>query len=606
VRRLLRLLWKHRLSCLKAFVFQTLVLSFTLSSLNLIGLAIDFFRSQLDPLASPPHWPLGLIPPEAWPPFLVICSIGLALILFSTIRALLQYHYTMTVAHLSGMEIVPTLRSEVYQKLQKLSFRFFDANPSSSIINRVTSDVQLLRAFIDEVLINGTVLFLTLSVYAVYMLRLHTGLALACLATTPVIIALAISFSLRIKKQYLHNRALFDHLTSNLSESMEGIQTIKGFAREQEMESRFVLANDEVMHQQREIFHRTSRFVAFMDFMTYLNFTILLAYGGWLVLQGQLALGTGLVVFSGLLQQFSHQLGLIATITNTIQLSLVGARRVFEILEAPIEISSKPGAQTLSPMHGHIRFENVSLEHVKDMPVLRDLDFAIKPGQHVAIMGATGSGKSALMSLIPRFYDPDRGRVLLDGIDLRQLDLTSLRQKMGFVFQESFLFNTTIAENIAFGHPEADFSAIQQAAITANAHTFIQQLPQGYHTMIAEHGANLSGGQRQRIAIARALLVNPRVLLLDDPSASLDAKTDEEVSQAMLAAMAGRTTLVVAHRLATLRRADFILVLDHGRIVQKGTHAELIRQGGLYHKIARLQLIDPDNWMAEEIKQERP
>ena len=604
-RRLLSLAWKYRAGCFKALAYQLVLLTLALSNLGLAGLVIDFLRLQLDPSVASPHWPFGLNPPADWSGIRVITTIGLLILLFSFLRCALQYGYTMTVARLSGIEIVPTLRSQVYDKLQRLSFRFFDANPSSSIINRVTGDVQLLRAFIDEVLINGTVFLITVAVYMVYMLRLHPGLAMACLATTPVILTVAIVFSLRIKNAYRNNRLLVDNLILNLSETIEGIHTIKGFAREKDVQERFNKANALVLDQQKDIFLQASRLSGFMDFMSYLNFIILLGYGGWLVMNQQLALGTGLVVFAGLLQQFSNQLGQVANLTNTIQQSLVGARRVFEVLDAPIEIHNKPSARPIQKLQGAIRFEAVCLEHAKDQPILRDLDFEITPGQYVAIMGATGAGKSALMSLIPRFYDPSSGRVLIDGHDARDLDLPSLRSNIGLVFQESFLFNATIAENIAFGYPEANLELIERAAVVASADEFIRQLPKGYDTVITERGTNLSGGQRQRIAIARAMLVNPGILLLDDPTASLDPETDEEIYRAMSQAIEGRTTLVVAHRLATVQRADQILVMDKGRIVQRGTHAELMRQGGIYLKVAQLQLIDSDTLLAEVAKESR-
>jgi ATP-binding cassette subfamily B protein len=598
------LAWKYRYGCLKALLLQLGLLALALSNLGLAGVAVDFLRHCLDPAVPPPHWPFGLAPPPDWGPMRVMAALGAAILLFSLLRCLLQYGYAMTVAWLSGREIVPTLRTEVYAKLQRLSFRFFDAHPGSSIINRVTGDVQLLRAFIDEVLINGTVLSITLTVYVAYMLRLHPGLTLACLATAPVITGVAVAFSHGIKDAHRRNRALVDHLILALTETIEGIHTIKGFGREPAAERRYAAANAEVQGQQLGIFHATSRFMGFMDFMTHFNFFILLGYGGWLVLQGELALGTGLVVFAGLLQQFSNQLGQIANLTNVIQQSLVGARRVFEILDAPVEIRSKPSAVPAGRLQGALRFEQVSLEHARNQPVLHDIEFDIQPGQYVAIMGATGSGKSALMSLIPRFYDPTRGHVLVDGRDVRDLELSSLRRNIGLVFQESFLFNATVAENIAFGHPEATREEIERAAAIACAHEFIRALPKGYDTLVSERGTNLSGGQRQRIAIARAILVNPGILLLDDPTASLDPETDEEIYRAMSRAIEGRTTLVVAHRLATVQRADQILVLDRGRIVQRGTHAQLVRQQGIYLKVARLQLVDSDTLLAEAAREE--
>jgi len=577
-----------------------LLLALALSNLGLAGLAVDFLRSRIDPAAPLPHWPFGYHPPAEWSAMHVMFAIAAGILLFSLLRCGLQYAFAMTVARLSGIEVVPAMRTQVYDKLQRLSFRFFDANPSSSIINRVTGDVQLLRAFIDEVLINGSTLLITLTVYAVYMYRIHAGLMLACLATAPVMLAVAVYFSIKIKAAYRRNRLLVDGLILNLSESIEGIQTIKGFAREGDAGQRFESSNREVRDQQEMIFVKASRFTGFMDFTSNFNFVILLSYGGWLVVHNQLALGTGLVVFAGLLQQFSNQLATMANLTNTIQQSLAGARRVFEILDAPVEVRSKTGAQVLPRLKGRVRFENVSLEHSEEHSVLKDISFEAAPGQMVAIMGATGSGKSALMSLIPRFYDPSQGRVLVDGVDVRDMNLASLRKNIGLVFQESFLFNATVAENIAFGHPEASLDQIKLAAATAMADDFIEALPQGYDTVIAERGVNLSGGQRQRIAIARALLVDPGILLLDDPTASLDPETDEEIYRAMERAMEERTTFVVAHRLATVQRADLILVLEKGRIVQRGTHEELMRQnGGIYLKVAQLQLVDSDTLLAE-------
>jgi ATP-binding cassette subfamily B protein len=293
-----------------------------------------------------------------------------------------------------------------------------------------------------------------------------------------------------------------------------------------------------------------------------------------------------------LLEQFSGQVNNVATIVNSVQQSLIGARRVFEILDAPVEVRSAEAAVRRSKLTGDVRFDHVSFAYRGAEAVVHDIDLEVKAGQCVAILGATGAGKSVLMSLVPRFFDPTGGRVLIDGLDARQIDLDDLRRNIGIVFQESFLFSNTVAANIAFGHPKATRAQIEQAARIAAAHDFITALPKGYDTVLGESGNSLSGGQRQRLAIARAVLLEPAILLLDDPTAAIDPETEHEIFEALDRAIAGRTTFIVAHRLSTLRRADFIIVLENGRIVQRGTHEQLMREHGPYQHVASLQLVD--------------
>jgi ATP-binding cassette subfamily B protein len=477
-----------------------------------------------------------------------------------------------------------------------LSFRFFDAHASGSIINRVTSDVQNLRSFVDLVLIQIMILILQLGLAIGYMAAIQVPLTLACLATTPLLWLGAIWFSRVVRPAYVRNRQLVDHLIDVLSENVQGALVIKGFAREREQIAKFARANDEVRDQQGWIFWRLSTFIPALGLLSQVNLAILLAYGGVLVLRGQLPLGTGLVVFAGLLQQFSNQVFRVADIANSVQTSLAGARRVFEVLDTPVEIASPPPASAvrLPKSRGEVRFENVSFNFQAEHSVLRGVDFRIEPGCCVAILGATGAGKSALLSLIPRFYDPNVGCVRLDGHDLRQLDLDDLRRNIGLVFQDSFLFSNTIAANIAFGHPEAAPAQIERAARLAQAHDFITALPAGYASVLGEGASNLSGGQRQRLAIARALLLEPPILLLDDPTASIDPGTEHEILDALDGAMAGRTTFLVAHRISTLARADLVMVLAEGKIVEFGPPDRLLAQsGGHYRKVADLQVADP-------------
>ncbi|MBK9991273.1 MAG: ABC transporter ATP-binding protein [Verrucomicrobia bacterium] len=598
VRRLFGLAWRYRSRCLQVLGLQLVLLTIGLSGLSLTGLGIDYIRHILSErgviaaLVTFPQVKIGPSLPTDWQPEHVIvliagCILGLALV-----RAVLNFFYTISINKLVQQQLVVDLRGEIYDKLQRLSFRFFDANTTGSIITRVTGDVQAVRMFVDQVLIQSVIMIVSLTVYVIYMSSLHVGLTLACLATTPLMMMLAARFSRSIQPAYMHNRTLVEKMVQNLTESVQGIQVTKGFGREREDRERFERSNQAVFDQQRSIFWRVSLFSPTVGFFTRFNMMVLLGYGGWLVAHDQLPLGTGLVVFAGLLEQFSGQINQVATLVNSVQQSLIGARRVFEILDAPIEVKSAPDAVRRPKLEGAVAFENVSFAYAGSNEVVRNIDLAVKPGQCVAILGATGAGKSVLMSLIPRFFDVTSGRLTVDGIDVRRLDLDDLRRNIGLVFQESFLFSHTVAANIAFGHPEATRAQIEKAARIAAAHDFIMALPKGYDTVLGESGMSLSGGQRQRLAIARAVLLEPSILLLDDPTAAIDSQTEHEIFEALENAISGRTTFIVAHRLSTLRRADFIIVMENGRIVQTGTHAELMRVPGPYLHVANLQLVD--------------
>ncbi|HEX2659052.1 MAG TPA: ABC transporter ATP-binding protein [Polyangia bacterium] len=595
IRRLLALAWHYRAACLTVFTFQVVLLVLGLGGLGASGVAIDLTRHALDAAAAPARWPFGLAPPATWSVGRLLFLAGGSVLAMAAARALLMYGYSIAVGKLLQVRIVPDLRVMVFDKLQRLSFRFFDDNASGSIINRVTSDVQSVRAFVDGVVLQGGIMLLSLGVYMVYMLRAHVALTLACLAPTPLIWLVTSVFSRRTRPAYERSRQLSDDLVLALSEGVKGVRVTKIFGREAEARQRFADRNQAVRDQQESIFTRVSRFSPAVSFITAIDVAILLAYGGKLVARHDMTLGQ-LVVFAGVLQQFAGQVASMATIWNTLEQSLAAARRVFEILDAPIEIHSPARALAGAPegngQRGEVRFENVAFAYGAGRPVLEDLQFTIAPGQCVALFGPTGSGKSSLLGLLPRFYDPRRGSVLLDGVDLRQWDLAALRRRIGVVFQESLLFRSSIADNIAFGHPEASASAIEAAARNAGAHEFIAALPEGYATRLDEGGANLSGGQRQRIALARALLLDPALLLLDDPTAAVDALTEEQILASLERARGGRTVFIASNRLTATRRADLVLVLDRGRIVERGSHAELMAAEGLYFRAASLQTLD--------------
>ena len=601
IRRLFGLVWLYRRRCLEVLAIQLLLLTMGLAGLNFTGQAIDFIRHQVSgtPL---PSAGFRIAFPADWPPVAPVAVFAGLILGLALCRAGLNFVYSILINRLTQLEIVPHLRGRVYDQLQRLSFRFFDANSTGSIINRVTGDVQAVRMFLDQVLIQSFIMVISLTVYVIYMTSLHAGLTLACLATTPLLWISAAVFSRRIQPEYSRNRDLADIMVRNLAESIQGMPVTKGFGREAEDRAKFVRSNDAVLAQQQSIFWRVSLFSPAVGFLTRVNMMVLLGYGGWLVAHDRLPLGAGLVVFAGLLEQFSGQVNNVVNVVNSAQQALIGARRVFEILDAPVEVASRPGALRRERLAGAVRFEGVSFAYEAAEPVLRGIDLDVPAGRCIAIIGATGAGKSVLMSLIPRFFDPTAGRVLVDGVDVRELELDDLRRHIGLVFQESFLFSHTVAANIAFGHPQATREQIQKAAKIAAAHDFILQLANGYETVLGESGVTLSGGQRQRLALARAILLEPAILLLDDPTAAIDSQTEHEIFEALDQAIAGRTTFIVAHRLSTLRRADFIIVMDDGRIVQRGTHAELMKVPGPYLHVASLQLVDSRELQALELK----
>jgi ABC-type multidrug transport system fused ATPase/permease subunit len=599
IRRLLALGWAYRRHCLQVLAYQVILLALGLLGLGLAGLSIDVIRHQLQPQAAAARWPFGWAAPARWPAMSQLVLAGGLVLAMAAARATLNYLYSIAVGHLVQMDIVPRMRSQVYDKLQRMSFRFFDATASGSIINRVTGDVQSVRAFVDQVLIQSLILVLSLGVYLVYMLRQHVLLTAACVASTPLLWLAATLFSRWVQPAYAESRKRADDLVTFYTESIQGIRVLKGFAREPERTALFAEKNSAVRDQQRGIFRRVSLFTPAVDLLGQLNLVILLGYGGYLVAGGHLTLGD-LVVFAGLLQQFAGQVTNLANIVNTLQQSLISARRVFEVLDAPLEVKSEAGALRPARFSGAVSFDAVAFEYHPGTRALDGVNVEVRPGMRVILFGETGAGKSTLLSLVPRFYDPVAGRVLIDGTDVRAIDLEALRAQVGVVFQESFLFSASIADNLAFGRPEASRAEIEEAARLACAHEFIARLPDGYDTVLEEGGSNLSGGQRQRLAIARAILRDPPILLLDDPTAAVDPQTEGEVLQALDQVARKRTTFVATHRLVACYGADLILVLDDGRVVERGTHHELMAKKGLYFRAAMLQL-DPELPRAEEV-----
>ncbi len=589
VARLLRLAWRYWPWCVGMLALQAVLMALAVSLVQIGGLAIDVIRFHSGDTDVVPTLPLSLRFPAASSPMQQVVTLAVALMLIAVVRAILNYTYAMVSGTLVHRKIVVDLRADVYAKLQRLSLRFYNDQPAGTIINRVTGDVQSTRTFIDGVLIQLSILAMSLVVYLFFMTRIDAGLTAVCLVTTPVVWWLSVRFSQTVRPMYDETRQRFDALVLRVAESVDGIAVIKSLGRQDAEIERFKQANDRVQDQQQEVFARVSRFGPTIQFLTQINLVVLLIYGGYLTSIDRLQLGSGLIVFAGLLQQFSNQVGNLSGLAGTIQQSLTGARRVFEVLDAAEEVAAPTEPYVPSSVHGEIRFQSVWFQYVDGAPVLSDISLHVRAGEKVAVMGSVGQGKSTLLSLVPRFYDPQCGVVEVDGVDVRRWDLKTLRRSVGLVLQEPLLLSNTIGANIAFGVPDATREQVRMAARLAAAHEFIEASPDGYDTMLGEFGMSLSGGQRQRLALARALLTDPAILLLDDPVSAIDPETEHEIVSAMNAASVGRTTLTVANRISTLRGADRVIVIDEGRIVQEGTHEHLMNQVGPYRDVVESQ-----------------
>ncbi|HMA95219.1 MAG TPA: ABC transporter ATP-binding protein, partial [Polyangiaceae bacterium] len=475
LRRLLAVTWRYRTQTLFVVLLQIVLLGMTLSGLEFTGLAVDIVRRQLDASAPPPSWPFGLTLPAMYGATAQLLMTAVIVAAAAAMGAALNYAYSVAVGRLVHLDIVAALRLEIFAKLQRLSFRFFDQNSTGSIVNRVTVDVQMLRSFVDGVVIQGSVLFLALSVFLTYMLNTHVRLTAVSLALTPLLFAATAIFSRWAKPAYREGRRLADGLIRTMAETVEGVQVVKVFGQERAQIQRFLDQNARVREQQFAIFKNVSRFSPIISLLNQLNVIVLLGYGGVLVARAELTLGE-LVVFVGLLRQVATRATTMAEIINVLQQSFAGARRVFELLDAPAEV--KNAAHPILPGRfvGGIRFDGVAFGYKPESPVVAGVSLELRPGECLGIWGGTGSGKSTLLSLLLRSYDPTLGRILVDGIDLRRYDLEGLRRQVGVVFQESLLFHDTVANNIAYADPEASLERIRAAARVAGADRFIQEL----------------------------------------------------------------------------------------------------------------------------------
>ena len=496
------------------------------------------------------------------------------------------YANAILLAH-TRMKILTDLRRRIYRKILRQSFTYFDKQETGQLINRTIGDVNMLRMFYTMVLVQGSEIGLLILGTLVAMFWIDTWVALVALPFIPAYAVAMVVFSKRIHPMFHDMRDELDRSTQILSENVQGVQVVRAFGREPEEERRYDDANRGVLARYMRLAGNISLYQPAVFFLGQLALLSVVAVTSYRALHGAIAVGVIYTVFRWS-SMLTGNMQMIARMVSTVEHSLVSAERVFEILDARTEVRTPREPAALPAGRGHVVFEHVSFGY-DGQPVLKDLDLDIPAGTNVALVGATGSGKSTLIKLLPRFYDPQQGRIILDGVDIRTVGAEQLRAEIGFVFQDTFLFSASLAENIAFGVPAAERAAIEEVARRARVDEFAATFENGYDTTVGERGISLSGGQRQRVAIARALLVDPRILILDDATASVDATTERAIQDGLAEVMADRTTFIIAHRITTVKRADRVLVMDDGRIVQQGAHADLLAQDGPYREFVQMQ-----------------
>jgi ATP-binding cassette subfamily B protein len=458
-------------------------------------------------------------------------------------------------------------------------------------MSRATVDLQAVRFFLGYGLIFFFQHALTVVGVTAIMLWTDWRLALVALAITPFVVVLAYRYS-KVSHPVLRDvQQKMADVATVAEENIVGVHVVKSFAQEEQEQEKFQRRSNAVFEQTVLANRQRSLYVPLLSFVPLLAQAAILLVGGWMVTHRSLTVGE-FFAFNLYVTMLIMPLRMLGMWIGQSQRATASGERIFQVLDEPEEIAERPGAEALSPGPGRIEFEGVSFGYDPDRPVLHGVELAIEPDQNVAVIGHTGSGKTTLTALVPRFYDATEGRVLIDGVDVRDVSLPSLRSQIAVISQDPFLFSTTVRENIAFGAPEATDEEIESAARLAQAHEFIVQLPQGYDTVIGERGITLSGGQRQRVAIARAITMNPRILVLDDATAAVDATTEARIRLGLREAMKGRTTLIIAHRLSTISLADEVVVLDHGRVVARGTQAELAESSPVYREIYEHGLVD--------------
>ena len=518
---------------------------------------------------------------------MLLLQIGIGLTVMQAVRYALSYgerYFVLLVAQ----QLVYKMAKELFEHAQRLSLRFFEKWGTGEIISRITADIQVMQNAVNGGTVRAMVSSLNMFAFAIIMFLLSWQLTLLAFATVPLLLFASVISSNKLRVAFMRVQEKAADVNNVLQENISGVRVSKAFAQEGTQRRRFQEENRGNLRAHLSTASTQAVATPVIQMISALGMALVLGFGTWQILNGGLSVGT-LVAFVSYLIQFYQPVEDLMRVATTVQHAIASAERIFEFVDEKPDVTDKPDAIRLGRVEGAVAFEDVVFEYEKNKPVLHGVSFAAAPGQIVALVGHTGSGKTTCVNLIPRFYDPDGGRLTIDGHDLRDVALTSLRDQIAVVIQETFLFGATIRENIRYGRLEATDAEVEEAARQAHADEFISQLTGGYESWTGEGGVLLSRGQRQRIALARAILKNPRILILDEATSDVDTETEVLIQRALDNVMRGRTTFVIAHRLSTIRNADQIVVLDHGRVMERGTHAELLDKGGYYAELYQAQ-----------------
>jgi ABC-type multidrug transport system fused ATPase/permease subunit len=520
---------------------------------------------------------------------IVLC---LTLILVSALIGAVRYLQRYILAYVSQRAAFE-IRSDLYSALLEQSFSFYDEQRTGQLMARATSDVDQLERFFGFGLTQlvSSILLFSLVLYTI--ISLNPQLTMVSMAVLPLIMLTTLRFARRMGPIWLRIRNQFGDISSAVQENLMGVRVVRGFAMESYEEEKFTKLSDEYFETNMEGTRLRAFYMPFASMLTSMGVALIIWYGGLQVMSGALTLG-GLVAFYFYLMRLAGPVRMFGFMVATFQRGMAAAERIFEIMDRPSSVSDREGAIELKDVKGYIAFENVGFSYDGRNMVLKGINLEVKPGMKVAILGATGSGKSSIINLIPRFYDVTEGRITIDGIDIRDVTLKSLRKHIGIVRQDPFIFSATIRENIALGVENPKLEEIVEVAKRAQIHDFISSLPQGYDTRVGERGVTLSGGQKQRIAIARAILKNPKILILDDSTSSVDMWTEYEIQRALKDLMENRTTFIITQRISTIRDADYIVVLEKGEIAEEGTHEQLMSKRGIYYRLYKTQIAHED------------
>ena len=498
-----------------------------------------------------------------------------------------------------GQRAIADIRESLVQSLQRKSFSFYDQTQTGQLVARLTGDVEAVNRlyFFFLAAFFRPVVMAVLSIC--FLSGVDVRLTGLCALSIPIVLGINYAYQRKVQPRWSRVREMWGHLNQYMQEFLVGIKVVRIFTREDYESNRFAEVNKAYYESNVDVANTRAAFMPLSVFALGLVIALIFWYGGGEAIRGTLTVGS-LLVFSRYVSMFLQPFQMVGFFITSYSRAMAGATRIFNIMDVEPEIKDEPDSIELEAVRGDIEFQNVSFAYEGGRKVLEDIDLSVKAGESVAILGPTGSGKSTLIYLIPRFYDPTSGRIILDGRDIRDIKLESLRRNIGIVLQDIFLFSSTIKENIAFGRPDATMEEIIEAAEAAQAHEFISALPKGYDTMVGERGITLSGGQRQRVAIARTLLINPKILIFDDSTSFVDTETEAAIQKALDRLLEGRTTFIITHRISTIKRVDKIVVLDKGRVVEVGTHEELLKKRGVYSRIYETQFTQAEKLLAEE------